>query len=186
MNRRGFTLIELLIVLSVLAILAGAVVSSAGRPATQALEATARVLASDLRLARSLAVQHGSEWTVRFDFDGRGYELLHTGTGNPPPPRNPLAPPRSDGRYRVDFASDAGPARGMVRIAAVQLATSGQAASDVRFQPLGGTGPARSEDTLIRLVAENGPSAPAVLVTVSWVTGNVWVAPIDQPGKKID
>lgn len=186
MSRRGFTLIELLIVLAVLTIVAGMMVRSADRPGVMALEGTARVLAADLRLARSLSIQHGSEWTVRFDSDGGGYELVHTGSGDPPPPRNPLGPPPSDGRYHVDFDSHRSPAQGMVRIAEVRLAESSKSVGDIRFQPPGGTGPQRNEDTIVRLVAEHDPSKPAILLTVSWVTGQCWIDPIDGPRTKLN
>lgn len=176
-DRSGLTLVEMLIALSVLAILAAVVLPAVRSTEAQSLESVVRVVAADLRLARAAAIQCGTEWTVRFDPATNAYELVHTGAGSPPALSNPLAAagePTDRYLVRLDrFAPAKSPGR--FRLAAVSLKDSGQPVSDVTFGPLGGTGPARAEDTVIWLTTGAGPETQAVRLTISWITGQVWI-----------
>ena len=128
-----------------------------------------------------MAIGHNTEWTVRFDFAGNTYELVHTGTGNPPPLNNPLAPAgQLDNRYLVPLGRmGSTSARGNgVRLSGAATKDSRTAVSEVTFGPLGGTGPARGEDTVIWLVTAGTLDVRYVRMVVSWVTGQVWV---DRP-----
>jgi prepilin-type N-terminal cleavage/methylation domain-containing protein len=181
-TRKAFTLVELLIAVTIMGILASVVISAATSDGTQSLEATARVLGTDLQLARSLAIQHDTEWTVEFDTVSHQYELVHTGSGTPPAPVNPLAGAgEAAGRYVVVLqrlgtttVGDNG-----VRLSGAALKTSRTRVTDVTFGPLGGTGPARNEETVVWLTDSNGISTRYIRLTISWVTGQVW---IDPPG----
>lgn len=173
---RGFSLIETLIAMTVLAVLASVVIMASRSTGSEMLEASARVLASDLRLARNLAIQYDTEWTVRLDLENNAYELVHTGAGDPPPPPNPLAAPGNEDRYLVELdrlGASLGNG-GSAQLAGAVLQKSRQNVSGVTFGPLGGTGPVRSEDTIIRLREGRGPKARWLDVRVSWVTGQVW------------
>ncbi len=176
--RSAFTLLETLIAMTVLAIVASVVMTSASSSGTQGLESVARVLAADLRLARSLAIQYNTQWSVRFDVANNAYELEHTGPGNPPPLENPLAP--SEKAYRIvvgRLGTAAGKDNG-IRLAGAALSDSRSNVTDVTFGPLGGTGPLRSDDTVILLTEGLGAEMRAVKLTISWITGQVW---LDRP-----
>ena len=173
--RVAFTLLETLIAITVLAIVASVVLMSAGSSGTQRIESVARVLAADLRLARSLSIAHSTQWSVRFDVEENAYELVHTGSGSPPPLDNPLAP--DEETYRIvlgRLGTTAGKDNG-VRLAGVALENSLSSVTDVTFGPLGGTGPLKSDDTVILLIQGTGSQTQAVKLTVSWITGQVWI-----------
>lgn len=179
-TKAGFTLTEMLIAISIIAVLAAVAIPAFRGNETQALDSVARVLASDLRLARSLAVQYNTEWSVRLEASANAYELVHTGTGNPPQPAMPLSAPTADGRYRVELGR-VGMSTGRnsgVRLIGAMLRDAGSAVTDVRFSATGGTGPLRSDDTLIWLATGSGSNTRYVRLAVSWVTGQVW---IDRP-----
>jgi prepilin-type N-terminal cleavage/methylation domain-containing protein len=178
----GFTLVEMLIAITVLAIVASVALTSSEPGQTRALESAARFLAADLRLARSLSIQHNTEYTARFDTAGNRYELVHTGSGNPPPLENPLASRAENAAgYRIEFGR-AGLAGGAntVRLTRVFLESSGRDVTDVTFGPQGGTGPARADNTLMILTAGSGRAAKSLQVTVSWVTGLVWIDTMEK------
>lgn len=174
-RRRAFTLVEMLIVVGIMAVLATLAVPAVQSWTSQPLESVARVTASDLRLARSYAVQFNTEFTVRFDVSANAYEIVHTGSGDPPRPRNPLAGAgEQDGRYRIELDRLTPATARPIRLAGAVLAPSGETVEEIRFQPSGGTGPHRNEDTLIRLASGSGAEMRTVQLRVSWVTGQVW------------
>lgn len=179
-RRAGFTLIETLIVITLIAILATVVLPAARSTEMKSLESAARILAADLRLARSLAVQYNTQWSIEFDVDENAYELVHTGPGNAPLPPNPLAgsAERSE-TYRVDLNRWGAAIRRSsdIRLGPATTLDSKQAVDSVAFGPQGGTGPSRNVDTVIWLLQGSDPDVRAVRLTVSWVTGQVWVGP---------
>jgi type II secretory pathway pseudopilin PulG len=167
-----------MIVVVVMGILAAIVIPSLRSSHAQSLESTARILAADLRLARSQAVQFNTEYTVQFNLAANSYTIVHTGTGSPPVLKNPLAPAGQElGPYVVDLDSlgSLGVAAGDIRLAGVALKTSQQNVAGIEFGPLGGTGPARNEDTIFWITTGTGNDTRCVRLSVSWVTGQVWV-----------
>lgn len=184
-KRTAFTLMETLITVTILGILASVILPAMQSTNTRTLESAARILAADLRLARSLAIQFNTDYTVRFDQQNNVYEIVHTGTGNPPPITNPLAPNPQDGTYLVELerlGATSSHGNG-VSLVAVMLDDSRQPETNVTFGPLGGTGPARSEDTVIWLAKGRPQDVRFVRLTVSWVTGQVWIdeSPAESP-----
>jgi prepilin-type N-terminal cleavage/methylation domain-containing protein len=178
-DRRGLTLVEMLIAVTVLAILVSVAVPAIRSTQTATLESTARILAADLRLARSQAIQYGTSWSVQFDLVNNAYDLVHTGTATVPVLNDPLAKAgATPGSYRVEldpagtFAQDAT----SIRIASAALKDSATPVTDVTFGALGGTGPTRVEDTVILVVIGTGSDMRSVELTVSWITGQVWIA----------
>lgn len=179
-TRKAFTLVEMLIAVTIMGILASVVISASTSGGTQTLESVARVLAADLQLARSLAIQHDTEWTVEFDTDANQYELIHTGNGTPPAPVNPLATAGAKpGTYVVDLQHLGTTTTGdnRVRLSGAALKSSRARVTNVTFGPLGGTGPARNEETVVLLTDSNGVSPRYVRLTISWITGQVWIDP---------
>jgi type II secretory pathway pseudopilin PulG len=177
-RRSAFTLVDTLTAVGILAILAAVVVPSLQSTGAQTLESSAQVLAADLRLARTQAIGLNTYYTVRFDFANNSYELLHTGTGNPPPLVNMLAPPTATpGPYVVDLdlLGSTAQSAGRPKIAFAELSQSHATAAEVRFGPTGSTGPARTDDTVIWLTAGSGSQTRAICLTVSWVTGQTWI-----------
>lgn len=178
--RPGFTLIEVLTVIVVMGILASIIIPAFRSTHAQSLESTARVVAADLRLARSQAIQFDTQYAMQFSLAQNSYAIVHTGSGSPPVLRNPLAPAGQEAAgYVVDIdqLAPAGTEAGEIRLGGAALKTSQTDVSDITFGPLGGTGPTRSEDTVIWLTTGNGNDTRGVRMVVSWISGQVWVDP---------
>jgi len=180
-HRAGFTLVEVVIVLGIVALLAAIIVPAMQPAGVQAVESAARRLVADLRLARSLAVQTGSDWSVQFDLDEHSYEVIHTGSGSVPTLRNPLAAPgQEDGPYEVEFngLQAGGQMVQQVVFIGVGLQQTRSNVTDITFVADGGTGPVRSEDTLIWIGDRSESGARYVRIAVSWITGHVRMDPL--------
>ena len=147
------------------------------------LKSAGRILAADLRLASDLAIQYNTQYTVTFNISQNKYQLTLSGSGNPPPLQNPQAPPGTPaGIYVVSVGLIDGVVTDLhgVRLLGAKLKTSGQSVTNISFGSLGGTGPSRTDDTEIWLV--DGPDWNPIFVrlTVSALTGQVWM---DQPAQ---
>ena len=173
---RGFTLVEMVIAVTIVGILAAAVVPTLSMSDPRVLESAARVLAGDLRLARSYAIRNNTDYSIQFDVTSNAYDLVHTGSGNPAPIENPFAPAgTASGTYRVelDRLGSTGNLGQSAQLWAAYGKTSQSMTTKVTFGPLGGTGPAQSDDTIIFLGTGFGRDARFIVITVSWVTGQV-------------
>ncbi len=189
-SRSGFTLTEVLIVVTIIAIVGAVVLPSLQATRTHSLESVARILAADLRLARSHAIEYNTDWTVRFDVAAGRYFLEHSGSGSPPAPVNVHA---SAGQSRDVYVVDLSRlgvstnTSGGVVLDGVFGSDSNESYSIVTFGPIGGTGPQsgsaanRSEDTVIRLSTGFGSEQRIIRLTVSWVTGQVWISELETP-----
>lgn len=179
--RRAFTAFEMLTASTILAVLAAVAVTSMAPGQVQNLQSVTAVLASDLDYARSLAVQYNTQWSVQFDLTNNTYSLVYAGAGT-----QPFYPVNARGRgdaasatYLVPVKSLGQSSRGDngVRLAGMALKTTQQNVTTVTFGPLGNL-PSQSQDTVIWLTYGAGSSMKFSRITVSWVTGQVWV---DQP-----
>lgn len=180
-QRQGYTLVEMLIVVLIISIVATVAVPAMSSAPAAGLKSAGRVFASDLRLASELAVQYGTEYTVDFDVTRNRYQLRHTGTASPPPLQNPQAPPGTAvGTYLVELGPFGGNGTTLngLRLKGAELKTSDQSVTNITFGALGGTGPSRTDDTEIWLQRSTGGRSEYLRLTVSAVTGQVW---IDQP-----
>jgi Tfp pilus assembly protein FimT len=168
----------MMIVVAIIGILASVILPSLDSAGAQSLQAVARVLAADLQLARSYAIQNNSEYSVTFDFANSEYEITHTGSGTHAVPENPMAAlSEADGTYVVNL-SQMGVAPGKtnpVQLGGVALRDSKSRETEIAFGPLGGTGPIRNEDTVIWLTETSSGPTRYVRLIVSWVTGQVWM-----------
>lgn len=78
-RQRGVTLIELLIVISLMSILAAAVLPSATPGLHSQLSAAAHRVAGDIAYCRSLALTNNSQYRIRFQLAQNRYLLEHSG-----------------------------------------------------------------------------------------------------------
>lgn len=180
-RRRGFTLVEMLIVVTVLGILASVILPSMNSTGSLiGLEAAARTLAADLRIARQSAVQYNSSYKVKIDLTANSYQITFAGTGSVPTLTNLLNSSSSTSGNSIDFDqwSASRLKQQRVALAGAALKTSKTSVTDVTFGPAGGTGPSRTEDTVFWLSQGSGNERLSVLVTVSWLTGNVTVGDV--------
>ena len=142
------------------------------------LKSAGRVLASDLRLAADLSVQYGTQYTITFDLVKNQYQLTLTGPGNPPALQNPQAPPgTAAGIYIVSLGAIDGISNDLngVRLLGAKLKTGGQSVTNISFGSLGGTGPARTDDTEIWLIHGRVSNPVYLRLTVTAMTGHVWM-----------
>ena len=113
---------------------------------------------------------------MQFNQTQNSYTLVQTGTGTAPALKNPLASSTATGYVvSLDQVGAAGSNHSGVKLAAVYTGTLSQSITDIRFQALGGTGPIRSQDTVIWLSQGAGSQTRFVRLTVSWITGQTWV-----------
>ncbi len=178
-HSRGFTLIEMLIVIMIIAILASASMISTETSGSISLDATARIIAADLRLARNHAIKFNTKYTVQFDLNAQSYEILHTGAGSLPVPKDHLAGSAVDSsKYVRTLQNQSLNMPEQVTLRLIKLKTSRSNVLDLEFGPMGGTGPARNEDTMIVLTSTKNGTTFYIPITVSWITGQAWVEDI--------
>lgn len=180
-QHHGFTLVELLIVIVLIAILASVSLISTDSSNSMSLDAAARMLSADLRLARNHAIKFNTKYKVVFDLDAQTYEIQHSGSGSLPVPKNNLASSAEDSdKYIKRMGNSSLNLPGEVFIRQIKLDTSQSNVTELEFGPMGGTGPARNEDTIIILAARRNNTTFLMPVTVSWVTGQTWVEEIES------
>tara|TARA_R110002111_G_scaffold255157_1_gene321268 strand:+ start:58612 stop:59262 length:651 start_codon:yes stop_codon:yes gene_type:complete len=178
-GRHAFTLIEMLIVIMLISILASVSLISTDTSGSLSLDTSARMLVADLRLARNYAIKFNTQYTVRFDSNAQSYEILHTGAGNLPVPQDLLAGSGTDSdKYIKNLQIQSMNLPNQIFIRQIQLKTSQTKVRELEFGPMGGTGPARNEDTIIMLSTTKNGTAFYIPITVSWITGQAWVEDI--------
>ncbi len=171
-KRSGFSLVELLIVVSLIAIIAGAILPSISEGIPQQLESAARIVARDMAYCRSLGVSNSSTYEVVFDLTGNQYEITHTGadtTLDALPPsvfRKPGDPPD---RHIVSL-SDTPRVGPEIRLASV-LTNSGTATAvdRVEYGPLGET--TRAIEIVIWLSAGGTNNVRYIPLRINPMTG---------------
>ncbi len=165
----GFTLLEVLMVIALAGILTAMVLPSAEPSVDEQLRATARILATDLAYARSLAVTNNSRYRVAFDVEGNRYLIEHSGS-NPSLDLLPESPfSRTAGPQReMIVALDELPRLGVpVRLEGVFQ--DGGSTAEVEFGPLGET--TAAAETTIWLGAGTGERSRYTWLLIHPVTG---------------
>lgn len=168
----GFTLIELLMVIALVGILAAVVLPSFEPSLNDQLRATARILATDLAYARSLAVTNNSRYRIVFSVKDNRYTLEHSGANASlnALPESPFSRESGAQKQMVVELDKLPRVGGEVHLAAVaEFNPSVAAASEVEFGPLGETTDAAW--TIIWLRAGSGSRARYVLLLVHPITG---------------
>ncbi len=183
--RAGFTLVEMLIVVTIVGILASVIVPTlSSTSGAVVLEAMARSMAADIRGARQSAVQYNGNFAVTFDLANNSYQTMATG-GSAPEMVNALAHSGSGSTIDLDTFGAGRMKQSHVVIGGAALKTSKASVVDVTFTPSGGTGPARTQDTVIWLTENTGSNRRCILITVSWITGAVTVGDVQSYSPKL-
>ena len=183
--RSGFTLVEMLIVVTIVGILASVIVPTlSSTSGAVALEAMARTLAADIRGARQSAVQYNGSFAVTFDLANNSYQTKPV-SGSAPGMINVLAHSGSGSTIDLDTFGAGGRNHSHVVLGGAALKTSKSSVVDVTFTSSGGTGPARTQDTVIWLAENTGSNRRCILITVSWITGAVSVGDVQSYSTKL-
>jgi len=147
----AFTLVELLIVIAVLIIAAAIVIPNIGSAADAQAMSAARVLASDLEVARDLALKTQRPHTVLFSSDRQSYKVVADYDGEPYAEAEAVDHPAVTGRtFEVTLAER----NGMHAVSVADVSFGGDAY--VTFDELGepssaGSMTVQAGDTQIRI-----------------------------------
>ena len=183
--RSGFTLVEMLIVVTIVGILASVVVPTlSSTSGAVSLEAMARSLAADIRGARQSAVQYNGNFAVIFNLANNSYQTKPV-SGSTPGSVNVLAPSGSGSTIDLDTFGAGRLNQSHVVIGGAALKTSKTSVVDLTFTASGGTGPTRTQDTVIWLAENTGTNRRSILITVSWITGAVSVGNVQSYSPKL-
>ncbi|MBX7167608.1 MAG: GspH/FimT family pseudopilin [Pirellulales bacterium] len=170
--RRGYTLAEMLVVVTLVAVLAWTMIPSMTPSASQQLLGTAETVASDLALARSLAVANGSTYRVTYQLTQNRYVLEHTGT-NPALETLPhwafRSPSDPADQHIVELSKLPNSGFTLPALASVTLGGTSTASTWIEFTPLGATSAAA--ESVVWLQTGSATSARYVAVRVNPVTG---------------
>ncbi len=176
---RGFTLVEMMLVVTILGIVAAVVIPTLDSTSGQAsLESVARLVAADLRLARQASVQYNTSYTVTFDLTANTYQITQTGSGHPPPLVDPLSPDSNLSMVDLTVVGPHQPGQIRVILGGAVLQVSQAPVVNVTFGPRGGTGPSRTQDTVIWLTQGSGANRRAIVLSIQWLTGSVSVGDV--------
>lgn len=179
-NRSGYTLVEMLIVVTIVGLMASVVLPTlSSTSGAVSLEAMARTLAADLRVARQSAVQYNSTYAVTFNLADNSYNVGPS-SGGGPSVVNALSHGTSGTTIDLDQFGAGRMKQSHVVIGGAALKVSKSSVTDVVFGPAGGTGPTRTQDTVIWLQENTGQNRRCILITVSWITGAVTVGDIQS------
>jgi Tfp pilus assembly protein FimT len=171
----------MLIVVTIVGILASVMIPTLNSTSGAiALEAAARTLAADIRIARQSAVQYNGNFAVTFDRTNNAYNVKPVVSGAAPGLVNVLAPSGSGNTVDFDSFGAARSKQSRVVLAGAALKRSKASVVDLTFQPSGGTGPTRTEDTMIWLTEGTGANRRCILIAVSWITGAVTVGDVQS------
>jgi type II secretion system protein H len=179
--RGAFTLIELLIVITIVGIMASVIIPDMSATAgAVSLEAVARSVASDLRLARQAAIQYRTPVVVTFNPGNNSYQIAPSSGGNANNLASLLAPGTTNTIVDLNKFGAGRWKQSRVQLGGAALKNTKALVSNLTFEPAGGSGPARTQDTVIWLTADSGTARRCVCLTVSWITGHVTVGDV-QP-----
>lgn len=181
----GYTLVEMLIVVTIVGLMASVVLPTMNSASgAVSLEAMARTFAADIRIARHSAVQYNSNYSVSWNLTDNSYKVAQT-SGVAPGVVNVLSHGTSGNTIDLDQFGAGRTGQSRVVIGGAVLKVSKSAVTDIVFGPSGGTGPTRTQDTVIWLQENTNRDRRSILLTVSWITGTVTVGDVQQYPAKL-
>ncbi len=182
----GYTLVEMLIVVTIVGLMASVVLPTLNSASgAVSLEAMARTLAADLRIARHSAVQYNSNYSVTWNLTNNSYSVAQAYSGGAPGVVNVLSHGTSGNTIDLDQFGAGRMGQSRVVIGGAALKVSKSSVTNIVFGPSGGTGPTRTQDTVIWLQENTNRDRRSILLTVSWITGAVTVGDIQQYPAKL-
>ncbi len=184
--RPGYTLVEMLIVVTIVGLMASVVLPTMNSASgAVSLEAMARTLAADLRIARHSAVQYNSNYAVTLNLTDNSYSVAQAFSGGTPKVVNVLSHGTSGNTIDLDQFGAGRMKQSHIVIGGAALKVSKSSVTDIVFGPTGGTGPTRTQDTVIWLQENTTRDRRSILLSVSWITGTVTVGDIQQYPAKL-
>ena len=184
--RCGYTLVEMLIVVTIVGLMASVILPTmSSTSGAVSLEAMARTMAADLRIARQSAIQYNTSYALTFNLTDNSYSVGPSSSGGGPSIANVLSHGTSGTTIDLDQFGAGRLTQSHVVIGGAALKTSKSSVADVVFGPSGGTGPTRTQDTVIWLQENSGQDRRSILITVSWITGAVTVGDIQSYPTKL-
>jgi prepilin-type N-terminal cleavage/methylation domain-containing protein len=168
----GFTLIEVLLTVVILAIIAAAIIPQLSSDLPERLDAAAQVVASDLELARSLAVANNTTYRITFDCDQDLYYLHHVGSNSlfdvlPDSPfRRNDDPPDRQTTVLTELPI---PEPHVRLVSVVRVSGIYQPIAEIDFGPLGGT--VSQSESILWLACGSGESERFISIHINPVTG---------------
>lgn len=172
----AFSLVELLVVISLVAIIAGVVVTQFDSASRDQLLGTAQVVATDIARARNLAVTNNSSYKITFDRQGNRYVLTHSGTNSALDvlPTSAFHAAGGSTTQHITDLSSLPSGSGGVTLAVVEsndpmMAGFSEQVLDVEFGPLGET--IRTLRTTIWLSAGAGQGRRFLGIDIDPITG---------------
>ena len=182
----GYTLVEMLIVVTIVGLMASVILPTLNSASgSVSLEAMARSLAADIRIARHSAVQYNSNYAVLFDLSNNSYHVTQPFSGGAPGVENVLSHGNSGSTIDLDQFGAGRMKQSHIVIGGAALKVSKSAVADIVFGPSGGTGPTRTQDTVIWLQENSTRDRRCIVLRVSWITGAVSVSEIQQYPEKL-
>ncbi len=168
--RCGFTLIELLIGILLIGILSALLIPSFQPNQIEILRDTAQLVASDLRLTRSLAVTNDTEFTITFDTSTNKYVFSQSGgaTVLDEIPRQAFTRQDDQSGELTQYLEDL-PSMGTPPQLYVVVDGTGARVNSIQFESLGNT--SRAESTTIWITVGSDDNQRFISVTVDPVTG---------------
>lgn len=174
--RIAFTLIELMIVLFLMAIAIGLLIPSAAPQTEQQLRAAAHLIASEIELARDLAITYNSQYQLAFETNANRVVLFSKGENGVlnQLPKDIVNNSTSDPTHRITDLSTIPGLWGQIQIAAcAQVSNTLIPTAEVVFDPTGI--PESGKSFLVWLKAGNSTSARYITVVFDRSTGQVYI-----------
>ena len=180
----AFTLLEVIMVIMIMAVLSALVIPNSDPSFYELLQATARIVMTDLAYGRSLAVGNNDKYQFTWDAPNNRYILQYSGTNSamrtmPSSPFRSTTDPPSQHIVDLDELPHVGPPVVLMGVIAKAGSTS-TVITTTEYGPLGGT--TSSSTPTIWLKAGSGTGARYITVQINPVTGSTVIGNVTNVG----